>query len=196
MQRAYRNPARRRAFTLIEVLVVVAMLSMLAGIVFVRFTSTAGREAQFAAQETADLLTFFAHRASTGDANIAIGYDPEAATIMLLELVGDPMNPDNLPRWEFDAYTSMVQLPSHMSVNAVRRDGRAISREDWFIPIMPGESRPNIELDLVSESTGRTYTIYLASFEIGADIIEDGEDRNFHRLPTDLDAAGRSNEIW
>ena len=89
-------------------------------------------------------------------------------------------------------------MPTGMDVTAVRRDGRviALQGDEWFIPIIPGEGRPNVEIDLYSSNADVIFTVYLPSYEIAARVITDRDDVNIYRLPVDLDDLGRTREAW
>lgn len=182
-----------RAFTLIEVLVVVAVIAIAAAVTLPRLTGNEARAARLAAEDVADLFTMFAHRESMGHSNVALGYDPESHTLMLLRLVGDPLNPDFPPHWEIDRLEKPVALPDLLSIGEVREDGVRVDRRDWFIPVMPGQGRPAIELVLVSEQF--TATVVLPRDGIAAHLVF-GDDGATVRQTIDLDRQGRSEEIW
>jgi len=193
-----RHCTTNRAFTLVEVVIVVAILALIASAIAIRFTGQERREIVVAAEDTADLLAMFAHRQSMGNDRIALGYDPAAGVIMLLEQVGDPSNPDNPARWEMGLQHLQVRLPQSISVIAAKQDGVDIMPmgDDWFIPAVPGAGRPNVELVLYSAAIDQTATVYLPAFEMDAKIIGLGDESAAYRIPIDLDLEGRSRESW
>lgn len=184
----------RRAFTLIEVLVVVVLIALAAAVTLPRLTGNEGRAARLAVENVADLLTVFAHRESMGHSDIAVGYDPESRAVMLLRLVGDPLSSDNPPNWVIDRFEPPVHLPESIVIAEVREDGMAVDRGDWFIPALPGQGRPAIELVLVTEEF--TATIALPAHGVAARILWPGDSAASIRGAIDLDAAGRDQEVW
>jgi len=183
-----------RAFTLIEVLVVVVLIALAAAVTLPRLTGNENRAARLAVEDVADLLTVFAHRESMGHSDIAVGYDPDSRAIMLLRLVGDPINPDNPPRWEIDRFESPVRLPQSVMIAEVREDGMSVDRKDWFIPALPGQGRPTIEMVLVSPDFAAT--IALPADGIAARILWPDGSTGPLRATIDLDAQGRDREVW
>jgi len=183
----------RLAFTVVEMLVVVALIAVIAGLTLPRLGTMARREAVITAEQLADMLTLFAHRESMGESNIAIGYDPDAATIMMMTLVGDPTVPGDPPRWIIDDHVSPVILPEDVSVAGVLRDGRPVERDDWFIPAVAGQGRPSIQIVLESPDVERI--VHLPQHALSARLLRPG-DRDDGLTPIDLTALGRDREIW
>jgi prepilin-type N-terminal cleavage/methylation domain-containing protein len=184
----------RRAFTLIEVLVVIVLIALVAAMTLPRLTGNEARAARLAVEDVADLLTIFAHRVSMGQTEIAIGYDPDSRSIMLLRLVGSPTDPNDPPRWEIDRFENPVVLPESITIAGVREDGMAVERADWFIPALPGQGRPAIEMALVSADFAAT--VALPADGVAARILWPGQATGAFRATVDLDALGRDREVW
>jgi prepilin-type N-terminal cleavage/methylation domain-containing protein len=195
--RAGRSVTRApRAFTILELLVVVVLMALIASITLPRLGGNDYRAAMHAADDLADLLALFAQRESIGADNVALAYDPESASVMLLELVGDPNDPANAPYWAFDRYIEPIRLPLGMSVTDVRVDGRALGAEEWFIPVVPGQGRPAIELRLEAPASGIRCTVFLPAYALTAMVIHRDQQGGDMRLPLDLDLLGRDREQW
>lgn len=188
-----RTPARS-AFTLIEIILVVALLALIAGMIMPRLSGRSYRQAQVAAEEIADLLTLFAHRESMGHDNIAIAFDEGSGAVMLLELVGDPTLPDDLPRWEMDRYVSPVRLPEDMTIAGVREDDVRIDDRSWRIAVIAAQGRPTIEITLTSPDL--EVTVSLPSYALSAELLYPGDRANTARHIVDLDQQGLDREIW
>jgi hypothetical protein len=129
-----------------------------------------------------------------GDTGLALGYDPDSATLMLLALDVDPEAPSEVLGWRIDRFTTPVTLPEGMSVATVKEDGRAFGTGEWIIPIPVAQDRPSIELTL--ERDDFEGVVYLAPHAITPEVVYPGQDEVASRRPIDLDAQGRDQEVW
>ena len=93
-----------------------------------------------------------------------------------------------------DPFEQPVLLPASMEVAEVRENGTRIDRRDWFIPVVPGQGRPAVELVLVTEEL--TYTVVLPQDGMAARLLVPGGSSEAIRQPIDLDSLGRDREVW
>ena len=186
---------RRSGFTLLEVLIVVALLAVIAGMVFPRLTGNAHRATMITTDDLADLLTLFAHRDSMGAENIAIGYDPQARAVMMMELIGDPQDSSNPLQWRMDRYLDPVRLPDALELVSVFENETQLSpNDDWVIPIMPGQGRPSITLTVRSDDV--ELNVSLPAHALAARVMDEDDRESQVRKVVDLDALGRDQEVW
>lgn len=186
------RPVRRRnAFTLVEVLVVVAVVALLAGLAVTRFTGTERRRIVNTFEQAAELLTMLAHRESMGDANLGLMYDAARGELSIVSLIVDDGGNRS---WRFDPYVPMLRLPETVELVGVLENGRPIGRGDLFIPMIGRGERPALEL-LFSASDGLEASVYLAPYAVAAELFYVGRPQP-RAVPIDLDELGRDREVW
>jgi prepilin-type N-terminal cleavage/methylation domain-containing protein len=185
--------ARRRAFTLLEVITALLILVLMAALIIPRFAGQDARRADYFLRQVQDLLTVYAFRESTSTKQIALQLNPDNRTLYLLVLDTDPDMPDEPPDWRFDPFTMPVPVPDDMAIVGAYVDGESMGAEDWMIASVPGEVRTLIELD-VRSPVGFT-TVYLPSYATTA-VRSDTELALAARTTFDLDASGRDTEEW
>jgi prepilin-type N-terminal cleavage/methylation domain-containing protein len=191
--RAHAAPFRR-AFTLLELVIVIVVIALLAAIALPRLAATQSRRFQASAERVADLLTMFAQRESLGQKPVGLWHDVERNQIVLMVLDIDPAFPEAPADWYVDHLVAPVTLPEEITVMGVRLDGEHLGDVGWFLSNRPGEDRPIIELSLSSDESFTT--LVLPSSGVAARQLEGGDALLAARTPVDLDALGQSREDW
>lgn len=184
----------RRGFTLIELIVVSALLAIVAALVVPRLTGMARREADVAAERLSELLSMFAFRDASGAASCAIWLDPETGCIALWTLESDPARPREEPAWIPDRHVQPICMPQGVELSEVRVDGRPLDGTEWRIMGSPSGERPEIMMRLSAE--GMETELVLppnASVPMRTD---NGVSRERVRMPVDLDQSGMDREPW
>ncbi len=74
----------RRAFTLVEVIVVTVLMAMLAVVLVTRLTGGTSREFDLATERVSDLMLMYAIRSEFADEPIGITMDPERNSLRLV----------------------------------------------------------------------------------------------------------------
>lgn len=186
-----------RAFTLIELVVVMIVMSIIMAITLPRLGNTTGREMQNAADELADMLTMFAQHAATEHRPIAIWHDYERNWIVLLVMDIDPAAPDDPPQWQIDRFVQPIKLPDFVDKTTVfsMQDGEAVDFQRWPIATKPGQPRTEIQISF-SDDTGLTKTLLLQSHALAPVQLDNAAQSSAIRLAIDLDATGRRQEDW
>ena len=183
----------RRAFTLLEVMVVLIILAILATLTVPRLTSIGRRTLQVTAEQVADLLTMYAQRETLSDRPVGIILDSDRNWLMLVGLVGDESGGDQ-PEWIVDRYVQPVKLPDSISVLDVTSDEVPVDITEWPLSHTPGENRPLIVITL--QSPDRIVTVMLEPHAIAPRIYDTDAPPATERTAYDLDAAGLSREEW
>lgn len=184
----------RRAFTLIELIVVSALLALVAAMVVPRLSGMARREGDVAAERLTELLSMFAFRDNAGVQQSAIWMNPDSGCVELWTLEPDPEEPDRPPHWEIDRHVQPVRMPVGVELAEVRADGQMLGGDEWRIVGSPGNQRPRIELRLVAQGLESTLVL-----EPGASVptrVDNGTLREGVRAPKDLDRMGMDREPW
>ncbi|MFM1890617.1 MAG: hypothetical protein RLZZ565_1374, partial [Planctomycetota bacterium] len=124
LQRALRvkTSPPRRGFTLIEALLVVAVLAILAGLIVPRIGGITRRQESVAIDRVADLLTMFAFRSSAGKQPVGLMYDGRTRTFELLILDIDPTQQGDPIVWQPDRLSMPAPLPEGLELAFARED--------------------------------------------------------------------------
>jgi prepilin-type N-terminal cleavage/methylation domain-containing protein len=189
-----RTPARRRAFTLIELIVVVVILAVLAAAVVPRLGSTVRQEASAAVDQAAELVRLFAYRQALGSQQVALWRDGADGRIHLIVKDVDPADPASEPEWRADRFAAPVALPPGLELADARADGKSLDASEWTISSIPGGERPKVELRFVGHGLDASVVLPTGSqtvFRLDAD-----QPERVARDVVDLDQSGRSREPW
>jgi prepilin-type N-terminal cleavage/methylation domain-containing protein len=184
------------AFTLIEVIIVVAIVAILAAMTVPRLLNQKRRHLQEAVDGVSDLLIMFAQREALSDRPTGIWHDPDRNWIVLMTL--DRTEGDDEPAtWQQDYAVKPVKLPLIVPTDGVQAfaDGEPIDFSQWPVVTEPGRPRPDVEITL-STDEGLMRTIVLPSHAISPHESETGYELVELRSPIDLDAEGRHREDW
>ena len=188
----------RRGFTLIEVIVAIAIMAIMAALVVPRLTRTTKSEHDAVIDRLEDLLSMYAFREATSSQQIALWQDPETGwmTILVaerdLEAAGESRN----QRAEFvaDRRLQPVALPEGMELADLTIDGLDVSGTDWLIPTVPGGGRPAIEMHIVSDVVDTV--LRLDSTAISPIRIDAGKPGPTMRETRDMRQYGSRGEKW
>lgn len=188
----------RRSFTLVEMVVVIAVLAVIMALTLPRMIGREGRVLQLAADGVADLMTMYAQRESLSSRPTGIWHDRASHRLVLVVLARDDARPDEPANWRPDRTVRPVRLPSNVDVErgvGASIDGSPVDISQWPIATEPGKRRPRIEISLYADD-GQVKTIVLASHALKPYHIDDEESVLASRQPVDLDGAGRQREDW
>jgi len=194
--RRLRSPRRfRGGFTLVEIVVVVAVLAILAGFVVPRLGGVKRNEARLAAEEIEDLLRMFGYRHSIMTQQIGIWRRPDDGMIALMIRDLDPQRDDGTRIWQEDKLTMPIRLPPEVEIVEVRSDAEWLDPRSFFVQTFADGRRPRVEIRL-SAPSGET-SIGLEAHAVSPFRIGAGEDiGSVTRQPIDLDAEGRERVPW
>ncbi len=191
-------PPRRLGFTLVEMVVVVAILAVIMAMTLPRMLGREGRVLQLAADRVADLLTMYAQRESLSSRPSGIWHDTASHSLVLMVLDADAATPDQPADWRPDRTVQPVRLPPSVDVErgvGASVDGTVVDISRWPIATELGKRRPRIEISLY-DNDGRVKTLVLPAHALRPYDLDDSDALLASRQPTDLDAAGRQREDW
>lgn len=195
------QPLRHSAFTLVEMIAVMIILSVLATVVVPRVIGLGARQAEAEVRQVQDVLSLAAEKAAALNAPTAVDYTdktlrlwtfrPTAEAAADLSLDGSAAG-----KWAPDPLSDPLRL-ARVTIDAARTDGQALPpNKPWRITFSPGQARPGVELDLKDDSS-RTWTVRLDAEATQAIVLRAGQSPT----PTaprsiDLDDAGRGTAKW
>lgn len=210
------RPRRRvaRAFTLIELIVVIVVLSVVAGIAAPRLLNSSSRRAQSEVRQIAELLSAAARRDGSGgglgEAQRVV-FDADKG-VLSLEVRRARAGEQDAGAWREDPLVAPVNLENVRLERAVV-DGVNADERGWRLDLAPGRVRPTIELVFVADQAGgkarRTgsaaparpaanaerWNVLLLSYAAGAEIAGVGGAGAALRS-VDLDATGMGDKPW
>lgn len=182
----------RRAFTLVELVVVIVILAVVAGVAAPRLLGSRGRAAQNEAREVAALLSVAAHRSALGGGRLAVEYSGGDRALTLLRLGSAEEG------WVPDSLSTPVRL-ANARIAAAAADGAALPSGGWRVEFPTNDRRPDLLL-IVQSATGvrpaRVWTVGLPSFAAAAGIEEGDRPASGWPVSFDLDAEGVGDQRW
>lgn len=183
--------SHRKAFTLLEIIIVVIIIGIMSAMILPRLAGNASREFTLTVERVTDTVLMYAHRNSTSNQPSALQYNANLKEFALLTKVEE----DGERFWEFDPLAKPIVLPSWLDQDAlaIYVDGDLTDTSQWPVTSTPGEARPLIEVMLQWEN--RSAVISLPTHAIGPKVWLDGEGVE-PLMPIDLDAQGRGREEW
>ncbi len=184
-------------FTLVEMVVVIAILTVIMAMTLPRMLGRESRVLQLTADRVADLLTMYAQRESLSSRLSGIWHDTETHRLVLMVLDADGATLDQPAQWRPDRTVKPVQFPSSVDVDrgvGASIDGAMVDISQWPIATEPGKPRPRIEISLYDDD-GRVKTLVLPAHAMKPYDLDDPE-ALATRESIDLDAAGRHREDW
>lgn len=192
------GPVLARGFSLIEIMVVVVIIAVLAGLVVPRMGNLGARQAESEARAVHALVASAAQRDAMSSQAYAIAFDSGASKLGLLALVEESPREGDPPvaRWVPAPGQPPVQIAAG-ELRSVSVDGQQLSGE-WKIELRPGQPRPSISvlMGVRDSPDGSAWQIDLAPGAMAAVLIaleSPGQWSPMGSGVQDLDtAAGRS----
>lgn len=191
----------RRAFTLIEVLLVVVLMAALGAVMISRLSGTTDRQFDLAASQVGDLLLMYAIRSEFSSEPVGISANPERNSLRLLVRRGglDAFSDG----WEADPSVREVRLPDFIDVRSLefQADGDSIDPTDQPITGIPGQPRPQVEVRMRSSDDISSREVHLilppfARRPMVRDSNAVSHRPDVPRISIDLDTSGRWQEDW
>ncbi len=193
-------PRSRRAFTLIEVIVVIILLGVAAAVVIPRAFSGGTKRAEQVARSAASLLTAVAQRDATAFEPMLLVYSREEATLEVHVMRGDAEGRDRA--WKPDLFIDPVRFGDGV-LRSASIDGQPLDDREWRIELPVNTPRPGIVLEITEEGaddgSARRWRITLPAGASAARltdlrVVSDTADSTGQVV--DLDAIGMGDRAW
>lgn len=188
------------AFSLIEVIVVVVLLGVIAGLAVPRLAGNESREQRERVRAIANLMSEAAFRHQVSGVTVSLRYekDEEEGEIAFEELRSIDAE-EVLPEREWqDARLANPATIEGLDIIAVIIEGIEQDEDDWRIAFVAGQSRQDVEIELAPEGEEQTrWVVELIPGESTARVRSPDEDRLDERdRVIDLDAEGIGDQAW
>jgi prepilin-type N-terminal cleavage/methylation domain-containing protein len=185
--------SRARAFSLVEVIVVIVIMGVLAAVTIPRITGMAGRRVRATAESLADLLATAARRESLTSQQSIVGYRKDLHAISLSVLVATE-GESSSAMWVEDRLAPSVNLGEAV-IQAVEADGGAMDPMEWSFDFLPGVRRPGLAIVLSDPANRERWRVELPSGAAHA-VVSQAEFSGLLDQSIDLDAAGAGSAAW
>lgn len=179
------------AFTLIELIVVIVLLSVVAAVFAPRLAGNEERRAEQSAREVRNLVSIAAHRDSLGSERMSVAYHADAG---VLAIETRRAAPDGSHGWRPDALAASVRL-SPLKMRSVAIDGQALDGAEFRVEFPDHEPRGVVEFVLERPGTADVWHIVLLPGAVQAQMNKGAMPANLLR-PIDLDAQGSGASPW
>ncbi len=189
-----RRTAPHRAFTLLELILVVLLLAVLAGAIAPRLAGQRTRTLRQEADGLARLLSAAAQRDALSSERIALYYTEESGSVALLRYQHDA----DPAGWFVDDLVSPAPLVRLELVEAVAAQ-RTLDDEQWLVEFPPDTSRPELAFLLRDPADDTAWQVGLGGFSASASIERTDGRRRIEIGPSDsidLDAIGEGAQPW
>ena len=186
----------RSAFTLIEAIVVVVIISVMAGVMVPRMMSRDRTGAKREIERVRTLLSAAAQRDVLTSQLVALHYDSETSTLRVLTPADeDEKKPrgDDLWPWRADRLIPSVEMGT-LELVRTTTDEIALDEDEWLIELIRGVRRPDVLLEF-EDDFDRSWFVYLPSKSANATAWK-GDADEIERVAIDLDADGKGDREW
>jgi len=191
---------RPRAFTLIELIVVIVILTIAASFIVPRLVATPGRGAERNATALAELLSAVGTRDALTSETLAVAFDPRTKTASLQTLRTRDQSLEWTARaeWARDTLVPSVTLDDAEILN-VAADGITVDPSSWRLEFRPGTPRPAVRIIVAQKSANNAWRIDLPRGSMRALITpttRNNSEPPLDPLTVDLDATGKEIQPW
>lgn len=193
----HRTMAHRRAFSLIEVVVVCVLLGILAGLALPRFSNVNGRRAEASVREFAELMSSAATRDQLTGQAVALDFDGANGRLRLFvpEAVeaGKTRSMEEAA-WIPDPLSRAVELDGARVVSVVQ-DFEELDASRWRITFPRTEPRPRVVVTIEQDNGEQQWAVVLTPTGTRARVA-DPSMASQDSDSVDLDATGRATRAW
>lgn len=195
------NVARRgasrvavRAFTVVEILVVIVLLAAVAGLVAPRLTNNAARRVTAAAEATAETLSALSRRDAMLSQPLALMYDRANNRLHASVLLRDAQR--NSVEWRSDPLLPDADLQDARIVS-VTADGAELDTSELRVEFDQFQPRPSLRIVFSDSAGGNLTSVDMPASSLQATIVfGDIREQPGASRAIDLDEQGKERQAW
>jgi prepilin-type N-terminal cleavage/methylation domain-containing protein len=203
------DPARL-AFTLIEMLVVVVIISILASAIVPRMINVGQRQAEIEAKSVQRLVSVAAEKCDVWNQPVAVDFNAEKNALTVWSQREDPKATSDAVgaarvRWQIDPLVETVAF-GRLKISQATQDGQPLASTKWRVSFTPGQPRPVLSIELApkTDRDGPRWTVVLGVGETAATCSAVGDAVHpagpnavgAQSRSIDLDDAGKGQTKW
>lgn len=187
----------RRGFTIIEVVVVIVLLGVAAGLVVPRIVGGEDRKVRAGAERVAELLSAIARRDAMMSQPMALLYDSERERLMAqVVLKGKDSFGETMSTWREDRLLPDADLRG-LKLVSVQADGAELDASTLRVEFDQFSARPSLRVVVSDEKDRFVWSVELGSSVLQAEVVSgDGKDRAGDASVVDLDDTGLGETAW
>ena len=190
-----RSEPTRRGFSLVEVIIVIVILSLFAGLIIPRVAGISRGTDQLTVMQAADLLAAFAYRDSIASGKTAMEFDGDRRALMLMAYVPEAIGTES-DTWTVDTLAPIVFLPEGIELSAFR-DGALLADSGWWIESSSDGTRPKVEFELEGKELDSSITLPpWSQSPYTTDRMKNAFSRVVLPEEIDLDSSGQERIRW
>jgi len=191
---------RSRAFTMLELIVVVLLIAVLGGLIMPRLFGSDRREAERECEDVRRLLSVAANRSVVSGQSVLVKYDSQARKIDAFVLREVSSSDGVRNEWWSDIMIPGVFLDK-LSFRRGTSDVQALSTGSWSIEFTTAEPRPLLWLafSATNEPEASGWQVELLPEETGASrrrMNQTSRATSAGLFRIDLDAVGQGERAW
>lgn len=197
-----------RAFTLLEILVVIVILGILATAIVPRMLDVGKRQAEQEARSVQRLLSIAAEKSAVWNQPVAVDFQDDKHTLSIWTMKEDAKASADTTgaarvRWVYDGLVEPVVL-DRLRISTATQDGQSLAATKWRVSFSPGQPRPVVAINLEpkSERDGPRWSVTLPAGEANATRTASGGSTSgggAFGAPSrsiDLDDTGKGETPW
>jgi prepilin-type N-terminal cleavage/methylation domain-containing protein len=190
------SAANHRAFTLIEMIIVVVIIGIMASLVVPRLVGNQKRVFKHSVEQVNDLLIMYAQRENLGQRPIGLYHDRTRNWLMLMTLDAGSVFSGEYGQWREDTFVKPIKFPAFMYDTDVEilADGDLIDASDVPLSNEVGKDRPTITINL--KGAGETASLTLYPYGVAPEVNAGSVNQYTARARIDLDSTGHGREDW